>query len=552
MDFAPSTIVQIFSDIRCDINHNDVYLFKTDAKEENFFQNHVQFTLTDFSYQRLNKRIRVEINAERLYKCNYLRFKNENFSDKWFYAFITDIEFAGNNVSFIYFKIDQYMTWKDDVLFYESFVEREHVEDDTPGKHIYPEGLETGKFKINYQEFTGYLDQLVILVGYSYKSEQTQINVNGSIGAENISYSIPSIVKKYAGGTILSGVYSGSKYIAWHDGDYRQVNDFLTDLMKDGQIDMITSISMCPLEFINDFPASGEEIDQVSSSSRNITFPASREEKWEKFGNLDGYIPRNKKLLTGEFNFCAVNNMNGFETELYFEKWNNPICYFHLKGFVGPNPSCRLVPSGYNLNVREPSLLIENYDYSIPMNGWPLCSFSYSAYANELGANRMSLAQSTVNEGISSVWDIFGSLLTGNVKGAMDSALGIGEKVTNSLAKMGDSARIPNTVKGNQNLSNLNIAEKVQDFLIMQKCITREYAERIDRYFDMYGYKVNVRKTPNFNSRPYWNYIKTVDAKIYGDVPNEALQEMKNMLNHGCTFWHTDDLGNYNKNNGVV
>lgn len=551
MDFAPSTIIQIFSDIRCDINHNDVYLFKTIEEEETFFQNHVQYTLTDFSYQRLNKRIRVEINAERLYKCNYLRFQNENFSNKWFYAFITDIEFAGNNVSFIYFTIDNYMTWKDEVTFYESFIEREHVEDDTPGKHLYPEGLETGKFKVNYHEFTGYLDNMAILVGYSYKSEQTQINVSGAIGAENISYVIPSIIKKYAGGTLLSGTYSGSQYIAWDIADYKQVNDFLTDLMKDGQIDMITSISMCPQEFINGF-TSGNEIVQNSNSSRTITFPISSGNKWETFGNLDGYIPRNKKLLTGEFNFCAVNNMNGTETELYFEKWNSPICFFHLKGYVGSNPSCRLVPSDYNINRISGEPTQDNYDYSIPLNGWPLCSFSYSAYANELGANRMSIAQSTVNEGISSIWDILGSLLTGNVKGALDSVLGIGEKVTNSLAKMGDSARIPNSVKGNQNLSNLNIAEKVQDFLLMQKCITSEYAERIDRYFDMYGYRVNVRKSLNFFSRPYWNYIKTLDAKIYGDVPNEALQEMKNMLNHGCTFWHTEDLGNYDKNNGVV
>lgn len=551
MDFAPSTIIQIFSGIRCDINHNDVYLFKTITEEEEFFQNRVQFTLTDFSYQRLNKRIRVEINAERLYKCNYLRFQNENFSDKWIYAFITDIEFAGNNVSFIYFTIDHYMTWKNDVTFYESFVEREHVEDDTPGKHLYPEGIETGKFKVNYHEFTGYLDNMAILVGYSYKSEQTQINVNGAIGAENISYVIPSIIKKYAGGTLLSGTYSGSQYIAWDIADYKEVNSFLTDLMKDGQIDMITSISMCPQEFINGF-TSGKEVIQNSNSSRTVSFPISSGNKWETFGNLDGYIPRNKKLLTGEFNFCAVNNMNGTETELYFEKWNSPICLFNLKGYVGSNPSCRLVPSDYNINRISGVPTQDNYDYSIPLSGWPLCSFSYSAYANELGANRMSIAQSTVNEGISSVWDIFGSLLTGNVKGALDSVLGIGEKVTNSLAKMGDSARIPNTVKGNQNLSNLNIAERIQDFLLMQKCVTREYAERIDRYFDMYGYRVNVRKSLNFYSRPYWNYIKTLDAKIYGNVPNEALQEMKNMLNHGCTFWHTGELGNYDKNNGVV
>lgn len=43
--------------------------------------------------------------------------------------------------------------------------------------------------------------------------------------------------------------------------------------------------------------------------------------------------------------------------------------------------------------------------------------------------------------------------------------------------------------------------------------IKRQFAERIDKYFDMFGYTTNKIKVPNLNNRPNWNYVKTNRCK---------------------------------------
>ena len=80
--------------------------------------------------------------------------------------------------------------------------------------------------------------------------------------------------------------------------------------------------------------------------------------------------------------------------------------------------------------------------------------------------------------------------------------------------------------------------------------IKRQFAERIDKYFDMYGYLTNTVKIPNLNNRPNWNYVKTIGVNIIGDIPQEDLQTIKNMFDNGITLWHNKNTFlDYSQNN---
>ena len=80
--------------------------------------------------------------------------------------------------------------------------------------------------------------------------------------------------------------------------------------------------------------------------------------------------------------------------------------------------------------------------------------------------------------------------------------------------------------------------------------IKSEFAKRIDKYFDMYGYLTNSVKTPNLNNRPNWNYIKTIGINILGDIPQEDLQTIKQFFDNGITLWHnTNTFLDYSQNN---
>ena len=75
-------------------------------------------------------------------------------------------------------------------------------------------------------------------------------------------------------------------------------------------------------------------------------------------------------------------------------------------------------------------------------------------------------------------------------------------------------------------------------FSFYKMAIKQEYAKIIDDFFSMYGYKVNEVKIPNITGRQNWNYVKTIDCNLLGDIPQEDMQKLKDIFNSGVTFWH--------------
>jgi hypothetical protein len=87
---------------------------------------------------------------------------------------------------------------------------------------------------------------------------------------------------------------------------------------------------------------------------------------------------------------------------------------------------------------------------------------------------------------------------------------------------------------------------------VIRKQITDEYRTILENFFNMFGYKVNKVKIPNFHTRWYWNYVQTSNCNILGNINNEDLDELKKVFDNGITLWHTDDVGNYALENEVI
>lgn len=87
---------------------------------------------------------------------------------------------------------------------------------------------------------------------------------------------------------------------------------------------------------------------------------------------------------------------------------------------------------------------------------------------------------------------------------------------------------------------------------IIKKQIKPEYQRILSDFFNLFGYKVNQVKTPNFHTREHWNFVQTKDCNITGNFNNNDLQELKTVFDNGITFWHTDDIGNYSLENEVL
>lgn len=95
------------------IRHMNIrFIFHQVQRNLLIFPGLAKHSLTAQTYQRVNKgTMRVGLSADSCYDCNYLMFQNSGFGSKWFYAFITSVEYVNNAVTEITFEIDVMQTW---------------------------------------------------------------------------------------------------------------------------------------------------------------------------------------------------------------------------------------------------------------------------------------------------------------------------------------------------------------------------------------------------------------------------------------------------------
>lgn len=59
------------------------------------------------------------------------------------------MEYVNDTMTHVYIETDVFQTWQFDFIYKRSFIEREHVNDDTVGINTVPENLETGEYITN-------------------------------------------------------------------------------------------------------------------------------------------------------------------------------------------------------------------------------------------------------------------------------------------------------------------------------------------------------------------------------------------------------------------
>ena len=116
-------------------------------------------------------------------------------------------------------------------------------------------------------------------------------------------------------------------------------------------------------------------------------------------------------------------------------------------------------------------------------------------------------------------------------------------------AKLKDINNIPPTISNLGNNTLFDYGNKINGIYVIGKSIRSEYVAQLTNYFKMFGYKVNKLEVPNTKSRQYYNYIKTVDANIIGNIPSNDLNTIKGIFDKGVTIWHTSNVGDYSVKN---
>lgn len=475
-----------------------------------YFNSKVQKTFDNYTYIKKDNSIKVGVNIDEIIDCNYLFYKNIGFTNKWYFCFITNMEYVNENCTLINFETDCYQTWMFQINYKQSFVEREHVNDDTIGLHTVPENLETGEYIVNSQEYENRLDNCKYVI-------------------QCTEWATTSDDKPLA--TNYGGVYmAGGAYIC---SNITEVVNILKSFSSAGKSDAVYNLYMIPETMITNtsesLQYSGQNgINELSKSINKVT-------------SINGYTPINKKLLTYPYNYLVISNNNGSSNILQYERFNGNSCNFKIKGVPTVGGSIKIIPTNYDTNNNEEEGLIAG---KLPTLNW-----SDDEYTNWLTQNSVNIGLGIASSGLTIVGGL-GMIASGGgagavVNGAMSIANEIGAVYQHSLQ--------PNSAKGNVNGGDINVCDHKNGFFFYNYSIKQEYAHIIDNYFSMFGYKVNRVKTPNITGRSNWNYVKTINCNFDGDIPQTDLNIIRSMFNNGTTLWHNPStIYDYSNSNNII
>lgn len=530
MAFEPLTVVKLLKDVPLHVTKYNTFskkLFTNAAAQLAYFNGKPALAADNLTYQRENMFVRFPYAYDVCIQYNYMMYNNAVFGNKWFFAFVTRVEYENEACSRVYFQVDPFQTWLFDMNFGTCYVEREHVTDDVPGNYILDEPVALGEYIFNESSahmFTSWR----IVVGL-----------------------VPDGVDIFYSGEIVGNIYTGIAFQVFSTAE--EVATFLEGLGT--KIDAVVCMYMIPTEFTQ-----GDLLRPDPPMGLSFKAPANT--------SLGSYVPKNKKLLTYPYTGLVLQNNEGAGVTLRYEFFGdtNPTFYYTSGSMMYCKPVCW--PNAYARQGKG----LEN---SVSLGPFPQCAWNRNNFEVWQAFQSVRNAYTKDRFFVNAAANALGSAVGGLTSGAqMGAAIGGGDQVTTGAgaltggyASVGSSVissaldyyniqsgineereihqMMPNNASGSVGNGNTNIAMDNYGFIVKKMSITPENAKVIDDFFSMYGYKVNRLKVPNTTTRPNWNFVKTKMCYLTGNIPQQYITQIQEMMNRGMTFWHTQDVGNY-------
>ena len=523
---VPNSDIRLLYNVPIDKSYRHTLWFDTPANQEAYFIGKSKRYFPKCTYTRATPGyIKVQASADDVRDCNYMMYRNTAYSNKWFYAFVKNVEYINNQCTQINFEIDVLMTWMGAFTLGQCFIERQHTVGDAIGANISDEGFNLGLYVCEDTDYYSLGDPVIMM----YKSYNEQ---HGDVR--------PSVKQQ--------GTYNPLATYSYFldDANLGLLETKLNSLISDNRIDEIVAMKLVPSKFVTNGSA-------VPWFNKNISKPYST------IGGSN-YVPRNKKLYTYPYKYLRVENGEGQSTVYKYEYFNTlpdeastGNCEFQIRGAAN-NPQVAIMCTPLRYNGMD-----ADYDQSINMANFPSLAWNvdtYKAYLaqrdstiyGEMLASTIAGASSGVLTGA-----IHGRPIEGAVSGASSGFTGgikqLLSDTLNEMMKGSIPARMPDQTRGRAE-SDIMMQSGLKHFWFRKMSITKNYAMMIDSFFDMYGYAIRQHGIPNMNARPHWTYVKTIGCLVEGAIPADDASTIEDIFNKGVRFWkNLNEMGNYSLNN---
>lgn len=522
-----------------------------------------KFGYNSMTYMRKDKVIVVDENADVLDNAgvNYCRFINGDFDNSRFiYAFIDDIEYVAPQTSRLHIRTDCWMTWFDRIIPNQCFVEREHVAVDTPFINSLPENIGTGEL-IRYQTQRLLGDNIS-------KSEGNWLAAFNVIGDPD-----DLELGSYLGVVSVGGVISGTYWYGVAPDDTMLFTKYLTE-----HSGTILSVSLIPR--ISTWTRDGEDITVSGVNVHVYHLRDITSAEWDYSGSITinaGDGSASWSGTAGTVNDITINLNNYINN--FKDTFNNCklLCYPYTAWeiFTYDGSSTTLLPQDNTARLMGGTFAVKGVDTIVggatpsetfvvgidtgssteiapfatqSFSGFPTIAVTEDSYAQFVARNANSLKfqkDIAVRDGtfklINGTMDMLGNAVEGDLQGGINSFKSIisaGDQIDAIDAKMADMKAAPDSVAGHASDGSLFMLNRLGIFFAIKRQ-NSSILSAADSYFDRYGYAVKETKTPQWNSRSKFNYIKTGGANIGGQIPKSDKDTINQLLDTGMTIWHS-------------
>lgn len=590
------TNIRLLSNVPFSNDYKNTRWFDTKASQESYFTNKpVVHSMNQANFQRIDgyHYVAVNENIDDLWGTNYLMFRNAQYNNKWFYAFVTKLEYVQKNTTKVYFQIDVFQTWKFDMNFKPSFVVREHCKlwnaDGSPVINTIDEGLNYG---IEYD--TVYAKHFELNGGYRWlvMVTKTPVHTDGETGIDPSYIGVPQPLSYYVvpfkgnkTPTILLGsngyavtpptrilkeLYTNEKatnnivslFVSEHIGLSVDVR-----LSSGGSPDVMTinpSNATVSSVVIQDSSIYMLHIKGLENFNAKVT--SISEDKYASYTK-----PKESKLLMYPYTVLVLDDFRGSRMEYKNEYIEEKGIKITTKGSLGVTNKVSYGIDKYSTRGTSTVYQKTNNEHALfntSSNDIPIINDMLTAFLqgnkNSIENQKSSILFNGSMNAVSNGLSMLGSLPKNPVapvdplalaQGAVNMTQGVGNTVLELQgieAKQQDIGNMPPQIGKMGSNTPYDYGNGYSGIWVIKKQIKPEYQEILGNFFNMFGYKVNRVKTPNFHTRKYWNYVETKNCNITGNFNNNDLQELKAVFDNGITFWHTDDIGNYSLENEVL
>lgn len=514
MYIEPNSVIHLLSGVPLDNKYNHTLWFADATKQSAYFGTKLVKSFRQCTYQRENRgwfrvgSVDNPMTPDKAFNVNYCMFQNTAFGKKWFYAFVTSVEYVNNTVAKFNYEIDVMQTWLFDYTLKESYIERQHTETDEPFEHTMEENVELGDYQL----------------GTMGMFDMNQMNVCIAT-SKAMDGETPD-------GRIINGVFTPLAFSVNYNvaNDVAEINAYLDNIVGSGQEDIIVNMYQYP-KWIYDNMEKPSDVTGASTGSYH--FDVNTE-------TLIGYRPVNKKLFSYPFNFMRVSNNVGKVSDYRYEDFTldeNGFGKFELKGCIIPTPCVFMYPTDYKYHQK-------GYDYGMTISEFPTCPITGDVY-------KAYMAQNSSRNVTANLVGTLGATFAGGLHGGLGGAIvgasvGVGTFIANSVAQKRDMERTPPQVHGQTQCDGLNTAMKRVGFSFYRVCVKPEYAKLADDYFTMFGYSIKRVGVPNRTARPHYTYIQTIGCNMVGNMPADDIKKTCEIFDKGITFWkYPNEVGNY-------